>query len=136
MSPEIYSYLFPLLLEKGALDMYITPIYMKKNRPGHILSVLCSLENRKELTRVLFSETSTLGIRVQPVERETLERRHTEVTTPWGVIRIKEAGENGNFWKAAPEYEDCARIARIQNVPLREVYETALRVYSEGNHGE
>lgn len=132
MSPEVYSHLFPLLLEKGALDVYVTPVVMKKNRPGHILSVLSPVALKDDLTETLFAETPTLGIRILPVERETLERRYSEVTTPWGVVRLKEAGRGGSFGKAAPEYEDCARIARIHAVPLREVYETALRMYDSG----
>jgi uncharacterized protein (TIGR00299 family) protein len=122
MSPEIYSYLFPLLMENGALDVYLTPIYMKKNRPGVLLTVLCRASDAHPLEEIIFRETTTLGIRKIAVERDELERESMIIESRWGLARIKVAGREGVILKYAPEYEDCQRIARKQGLPLKDVY--------------
>lgn len=126
MNPEIYSYLFPMLLEKGALDVYLTPIIMKKNRPGVLLSVLCRISDAHLLEEIIFSETTTLGIRKIAVNREELEREVVNINSSLGMARIKVAGRGGKILKYAPEYEDCQRIAKEQGLALQDVYNILL----------
>jgi uncharacterized protein (TIGR00299 family) protein len=121
MNPEIYSYLFPKLLDNKALDVFVTPILMKKNRPANILSVLCNEETVEQLEEILFTETSTLGIRKYKVEREELERKFDKVNTKHGVITVKYAFRNGKLLKFTPEYEDCRLIAEKTNIPLIQI---------------
>jgi uncharacterized protein (TIGR00299 family) protein len=126
MNPEIYSYLFPKLLENGALDVFTTPIVMKKNRPANILSVLCKEENAAQMEAILFTETTTLGIRKYNVERNELERRIEKIYTTHGEINLKIASKNGAIIKFSPEYEDCNRIATEKSIPLIQIYNEAL----------
>ena len=121
MNPEIYSYLFPKLLENKALDVFVTPIIMKKNRPANILSVLCHDEMVEQLEEIIFTETSTLGIRKYNVQREILERKFDKVTTRFGQVTIKYAFRNGKLLKFTPEYEECRQIAENTNTPLIQI---------------
>ena len=121
MNPEIYSYLFPKLFDNKALDVFVTPILMKKNRPANILSVLCNEETVEQLEEILFTETSTLGIRKYKVEREELERKFDKVNTKYGIVTIKYAFRNGKFLKFTPEYEECRLIAEKTNIPLIQI---------------
>ena len=125
LNPQIYDYLMARLFEAGALDVTLTPIQMKKNRPGTQLSVLCHPAGAGPLGAILFAETSTLGVRKQTVERQALERTITSVDTPYGRVRIKVARLAGGGVKSAPEYEDCRILAEARGVPLREVYRAA-----------
>jgi pyridinium-3,5-bisthiocarboxylic acid mononucleotide nickel chelatase len=130
MSPEVHGYVVERLLGAGALDAYLTPVLMKKGRPGVVISVLCRPDDAPQLRGLLFAETTTLGIRTSEVQRDCLPRETKTVDTPFGALRIKVArwaeGE-----KAAPEYEDCRRAAETFGVPLQHVYQAALRAYSE-----
>ena len=121
MTPEIYGYLIDRLLEAGARDAFLTPVIMKKGRPGIQLTVLTDPNKETELTELIFSETTTLGIRRLPVQRHTLERRTDTVQTPYGPIRVKIA-DIGGKQRITPEYDDCARIAREKQVPILDVY--------------
>lgn len=121
MNPEIYSYLFPKLFDNKALDVFVTPILMKKNRPANILSVLCNEEMAGQLEEILFTETSTLGIRKYKVEREELQREFKNITTRYGMITVKYAFRNGKLLKFTPEYEDCRLIAEKTNIPLIQI---------------
>jgi len=121
MNPEIYSYLFPKLLDNGALDVFTTPIYMKKSRPANILSVLCNEETVEQLEEIIFTETTTLGIRKYKVEREELQRKFEKINTRFGEVSVKFAFRNGELLKFAPEYEDCRRIAEDANIPLIQI---------------
>jgi uncharacterized protein (DUF111 family) len=123
---EIVGYCFEQLFAAGALDVFSTPIQMKKNRPGVLLSVLAPESALEALETILFRETETFGIRRYPVERHKLRREAVTVTTPWGPIRAKRGSRSGGPDVCTPEYEDCARVARQHGVPLREVY-TAVR---------
>lgn len=123
MNPEIYSYIMPLLFEQGALDVFYTNIIMKKNRPGIKLSVLCHMDDMEAIENIIFHETTTLGIRKYQVDREILERSSEKVETIYGEIRVKVAKKNHKTVKAAPEYEDCRRIASENNIPLKDVYD-------------
>jgi len=128
---EVIGYCYDLLLAAGALDVFGTPIFMKKNRPGVLLSVLAPETKLAELEEILFRETATFGIRRYPVTRNKLNRRPCTVSTPWGPLRGKLGWQEGRPPIFAPEYEDCARVARQHAVPLREVYLQAQRAYLE-----
>jgi uncharacterized protein (TIGR00299 family) protein len=125
ISPQILGHVMDRAFELGALDCYFTSVQMKKNRPGVLLSVLCREEQRASLSELLFSETTTLGIRAYEVERRALERRIVTVETQYGPIDVKVAQLNGHIIKEMPEYEQCRQAAREANVPLRIVEEAA-----------
>ncbi len=121
MNPEHYAYLITKMLEMGADDVFITPIIMKKTRPAHKLSVLCKNELIAPLTRFIFTETSTLGLRQYPVKKSILDRKTTIVQTPWGEVRIKQGLMDNKIIKSKPEYDDCVQIAQAHNLPLHQV---------------
>ncbi|MBN1836400.1 MAG: nickel pincer cofactor biosynthesis protein LarC [Spirochaetales bacterium] len=123
MNPEIYSYLMPLLLERGALDAFLTQVLMKKGRPAVQLSVLCRPGDESALEAVIFRETTTLGVRRHSVLRSRLERQAAEIETELGTLRVKVIYQGGSAVRAVPEYEECRRIAADRGLPLREVYE-------------
>jgi uncharacterized protein (TIGR00299 family) protein len=116
-TPEVLGFAMERLLAAGALDVTFTPLFMKKNRPGTLLTVLARPESRDDLARILFNETSTLGVRIHEAERRVEAREIVEVETPHGRVRVK-VSAGGNF---APEYEDCRRIALERGVPLKQV---------------
>ena len=122
MNPEIYSYLVPLLFENGAKDVFVTPVIMKKNRPGNILTILCETKHSSILEDIIFTETSTLGIRKYPVERSELKRTHIKLDTDFGIVKVKAAYSGSRLLKIAPEYEQCKKIAMENNIPLKDVY--------------
>ena len=125
ISPQILGHVMERAFELGALDCYFTSVQMKKNRPGVLLSILSRAEQRPALTDLLFSETTTLGIRAYEIERRALERKIVAVETQYGPIDVKVAQLNGHVVKAMPEYEQCREAARRANVPLRLVEEAA-----------
>ena len=131
MNPEIYSHLFPTLLDNKALDVFVTPIVMKKNRPAHKLSILCREEDAGQLEEIVFRETPTLGIRKYPVEREELERRFEKVETRFGEITVKLAYRNGTLLKFSPEYEECREAAEQTGIPLFQIYNEVNRISGE-----
>ena len=108
-----------------------TPIQMKKNRPGMLLTVLCRPEDCARLRQLVFTETTTLGVRERRETRAVLPRRHVSVQTRFGEVRMKLANLNGSVTNYAPEYEDCRRIAEQQRVPLKSVMQEAIRIYLE-----
>ncbi|MFA6472140.1 MAG: nickel pincer cofactor biosynthesis protein LarC [Candidatus Latescibacterota bacterium] len=122
MNPEIFGYLSDLLLEAGARDVYMTPVYMKKGRPGTLLSVITDECRADDMFEILFRETTTLGVRIERVTRRKVKRESRTVSTPFGPVQVKVAYGNG-FERFAPEFEDCARIAREKKIPLLSVYE-------------
>jgi hypothetical protein len=130
LNPQVYGYVMDRLLEDGALDVFGMPVQMKKNRPGTLLTVLCKPEDAEKLTQLVFSETTTLGVRHREESRQTLARRWESVRTEWGEVRIKIASMNGTVTNYAPEYEDCRRIAAEHRVPLKTVMQEASRAYS------
>jgi pyridinium-3,5-bisthiocarboxylic acid mononucleotide nickel chelatase len=125
MSPQIYGYFVERALAAGALDVFSTPVQMKKNRPGQLVTILCEISNRARLIDLIFHETTTIGVRTYEVRRQTLNRETVPVETPLGSIRMKISRLNGSILNAAPEYEDCQRIAAQKNVPLKQVLSTA-----------
>jgi len=132
MNPEIYSYLFPELLENNALDVFVTPIIMKKNRPANKLSVLCDEEHVGKIEEIIFNETTTLGIRKYRVEREELKREFGKVSTKFGEITVKYAYKNGELIKYSPEYEDCQLIAKKTGIPLYLIYNEVVDEVKKG----
>jgi uncharacterized protein (TIGR00299 family) protein len=125
LNPEIYEYVMDRLFEAGALDVFFSPIQMKKNRPATLLRALCQPDDADVLMTILFAETSTLGVRQQVVTRHCLTRTARTVETPYGPVRVKVAELGEGRVKAAPEYGDCRRLAEASGVPLREVYRAA-----------
>ena len=123
-SPELLGYAMERLFEAGALDVYFTPIQMKKNRPGTLLGVIAPPERAGQLASLVLSETTTLGVRMHRATRLIAERRRVTVETPFGPVRVKQK-LLGNRTIGAPEYEDCARLAREHGVPLADVYRAA-----------
>lgn len=126
MNPEIYSYIVPKLFDNGALDVYLTNIIMKKNRPGVKVSVLCKEDETEVFENILFTETTTLGVRKYRVEREALEREFVKLETRFGPVTIKKAIRSGEVLKQAPEYEECKEIAEKHELPIKDVYEEIL----------
>ncbi|MFB4163813.1 nickel insertion protein [Alteribacillus sp. JSM 102045] len=123
MTAEMLGYLMDELFEKGANDVYYTPIYMKKNRPAVMLSLLCEKAKLSSIKSYLFTETTTFGIRSYPISVHRLERHFRTVSSPWGEITVKQAFHNGELVEQSPEYEDCAKLARAHGVPLKTVYQ-------------
>ena len=125
MSPQIYGYFAEQALAAGALDIFSTAVQMKKNRPGQLVTLLCEPSNLKSLIDLIFRETTTIGIRTHEVRRQTLARESVPVDTPLGTIRMKLSRLNGTLLNAAPEYEDCRKIAAEKGLPLKQVLSTA-----------
>jgi uncharacterized protein (TIGR00299 family) protein len=125
-NPEFYEHVMERLFEAGARDVFLAPVHMKKNRPGVILSVLCSESERERLAGIVMSETSAIGVRYYSVQRLVLGRETREVTTPYGVVRVKIARSPDGYDNIAPEYEDCKRLACQQLVPIKIVYQAAV----------
>ncbi|MGB8011442.1 MAG: nickel pincer cofactor biosynthesis protein LarC [Terriglobales bacterium] len=132
LTPQVLAYAMERLLAEGALDVFSVPVQMKKSRPGALLTVLAKLEDADRLTKVIFAETTTLGVRCREEQRQTLSRRWETVETTWGPVRIKIANLNGNVSNYAPEYEDCRTLAEAQHVPLRTVMQAAIQQYLRG----
>jgi pyridinium-3,5-bisthiocarboxylic acid mononucleotide nickel chelatase len=126
-SPQVLGYALDRLMAAGALDVSLSPIQMKKNRPGSLLQVIARPEDQERLAQVIFAETSTLGLRIYAAERRVEERRVVQVELPWGAVRGKVSGQ-GTF---APEYEDCRNIAERTGTPLAQVMEAARTAYSQ-----
>ncbi|HZR64246.1 MAG TPA: nickel pincer cofactor biosynthesis protein LarC [Terriglobales bacterium] len=129
LNPQVFGYVMDRLLEAGALDVFGTPVQMKKNRPGMLLTALAKPEDTDKLVQIIFAETTTLGIRRREETRQALARKWETVTTRFGDVRMKIASMNGSISSYAPEYEDCRRIAREQRVPLKMVMQEAVREY-------
>lgn len=128
MNPEFYDYIMDKLFSRGALDVFLIPIQMKKNRPAHILNIMVYEQNLKEVLEVLFTESTTLGVRIKEVKRLRLNQQNFIAETKYGKIRVKVGIFKGNIKNVAPEYEDCKKIAKQHQVPLKEIYEEAKKV--------
>jgi len=129
MAGKICGYVMERALEMGALDCYFTPVQMKKNRPGLLLTILCQIEEREKLMQLLFEETTTLGIRSYEVDRRSLERQTVRVETLYGPIDVKVARHAGRVVNAMPEFEHCRLAARAANIPLRVVEDAARAAF-------
>src|SRR5215469_6260740 len=129
LNPQVFGYVMERLLEAGALDVFGTPVNMKKNRPGTLLTVLSKPEAAANLAQIIFAETTTLGVRRREEKRQVLGRKWQTVSTHFGAVRIKIASMNGTVTSYAPEYEDCRRIAAEHRVPLKMVMQEALQEF-------
>ena len=129
LNPQVFGYVMDRLLAEGALDVFGMPVQMKKNRPGMLLTVLAKPEDAEKLAKIVFDETSTLGVRRREERRQVLDRQWETVGTPWGEVRMKIASMNGAVTNYAPEYEDCRHIAEAKHVPLKSVMQEATRAY-------
>jgi uncharacterized protein (TIGR00299 family) protein len=124
-TPQVLGYTMEKLLESGALDVTLEPVFMKKNRPGLLLRAIARPEDRELIAQVIFAETTTLGLRIYDAQRRVKARRIIEIDIPQGRVRIK-AADDGSF---APEYEDCKRLAQQSGVPLKQILAEANLVY-------
>jgi len=129
MNPQIFGVLMDKLLAAGALDVFYTPIQMKKNRPGTLLSVIAPPPLREVLTSTIFRETTTIGVRHREMARECLDRETHTVTTPFGPVRFKIARRNGEILNAAPEFEDCVHLANQHGRPIKEIQAAAIKAF-------
>ena len=133
VTPEVVAYALERLLTAGALDAYATPIQMKKGRPATMISAICSPSDADDLARILFAETSTLGVRIHDTRRRILARDTITVATRWGDVAVKLSFEGDRRLGASPEYENCAVLAREHAVPLRTIMEEARSLALIGN---
>ena len=131
LSPQVLAYVTEAALSKGALDVMLTPVIMKKGRPGTLLTVLCNEADRAALEKLILSETSTLGIRVRHDSRVCLDRSFASVKTEYGDIRMKIGSLAGDELNAAPEFEDCRSAAQQHNVPVKQVQQAAVVAYRQ-----
>jgi pyridinium-3,5-bisthiocarboxylic acid mononucleotide nickel chelatase len=131
MNPQIYGYFMEKALAAGALDVYSTPVQMKKNRPGMLVTVLCKLQDAESLTKLLFEETTTLGVRSHTADRRVLPREFVKVATQFGEVHVKVARVNGRIQHAAPEFDDCRKLAEEKHVPLHRVMDEAMRAWEK-----
>jgi uncharacterized protein (TIGR00299 family) protein len=129
MSPQVYGYFQEKAIAAGALDVYATPIQMKKNRPAVLITLVCPGELLDTLCRLIFEETTTIGVRYTLAKRKTLQRESVRVQTEYGAITVKISRLDGRRVNAAPEYEDCRRLAVEKGVPLKEVLAAATLAY-------
>jgi pyridinium-3,5-bisthiocarboxylic acid mononucleotide nickel chelatase len=129
MSPQLYSYFLERAFTAGAVDVYATPIQMKKSRPALLITVICPSSLVDSLSELVFTETTTIGIRYTFVQRKILERRFERVQTAYGEVAVKVALSGGRRLNAVPEYEDCRRIAARKGLPLKDVFAAATHAY-------
>ena len=134
-SPQIIGHVMDRVLELGALDCFFTPVQMKKNRPGVLLSALCRREEKEAVMKLLFMETTTLGIRSYEVTRRALERSVVRVETQYGPIDVKVAHLDGRVVNEMPEFEQCREAAARANVPLKLVEEATRLALAKKGHG-
>ncbi|KAB2665339.1 MAG: nickel pincer cofactor biosynthesis protein LarC [Verrucomicrobia bacterium] len=126
LNPEILGHVLEKALRWGALDAFHTPVQMKKQRPGVVLTILCAADDADRFTELLLTETSAFGVRRSLAERRKLRREVVEVSTPFGKVKVKLGHLDGRTVQAAPEFESCRSVAAMAGVPLREVYEAAV----------
>jgi hypothetical protein len=129
MNPQIFGALMDRLLAEGALDVFYTPVQMKKNRPGTLLTILAPPDLRDALVGTVFRETTSIGVRYREMSRECLDRETVTVQTPFGAVRFKVARRDGEVLNASPEFDDCARIAAERGTPLKDVQAAAVKAW-------
>ena len=134
MNPQFYDHIMQLLFSEGAKDVFMTPIIMKKNRPGVILSVIASPTDSDRLTEIVLRETTTLGVRISGMKtRKIVAREIIHVTTPLGEARVKVRGRDGLSPVYTPEYDDCKRLAQEHRKPIQEIYDLVRKAAAEGD---
>ena len=135
MTPQLFGVVMDALLAAGALDVYYTPVQMKKNRPGTLLTVLAPPAARASLTALIFRETTTIGVRYRESEREVLDRETVVAVTAVGPIRLKVARLRGEIMNVSPEFDDCVRAAKAAGRPVKEVQALAVRAFHDRTEG-
>jgi uncharacterized protein (TIGR00299 family) protein len=135
MTPQLFGAVMDALLAAGALDVFYTPVQMKKNRPGTLLTVIAPPDARTALTELIFRETTTIGVRYRESEREVLDRAIVIVTTDVGPIRVKVARQRDEVLNVSPEFDDCVRAARAAGRPVKDVQALAVRAFHDRPHG-
>jgi uncharacterized protein (DUF111 family) len=128
MNPQFFEPLSERLFAAGALDVWLTPVTMKKGRPATVVSAIVPANRRSEVERTLFVESTTIGVRATSVSRTRADRRIETVTTRWGDVRLKLRGWEGRATGAMPEYDDCLRLSRESGAPIREIWSEAHRL--------
>ncbi len=134
MNPEIYEYVMERLFNAGADDVFFQPIVMKKTRPATKISVLCKQSVSQQIKNILFTETSTLGLREYLVHKTSLQRNRKIIETRWGKVNIKQGIFNDKVIKSKPEYEDCLKISLENNIPLNDVYNEVFKINNQLNN--
>jgi uncharacterized protein (TIGR00299 family) protein len=129
LNPQVFGTVMTTLLQAGALDVYYTPVQMKKNRPGTLVTVLSDHATADALLDILFAETTTLGVRRHEVMREALRRESRTVTTPYGPVHVKLGWRQGRLVNVTPEFDDCAHLAQAHAVPVKEVIDAAMQAW-------
>ncbi len=127
MSSESYTYLYDKLFDNNALDVYSTPIFMKKNRPAYKLSVICNKVDREKIEKVIFKETTTFGIRSYEVSRSILDRNFTKVETVYGEVTVKNGYLENELIKSSFEFEDLKRLAIENDIPLNKIMNECIK---------
>jgi uncharacterized protein (DUF111 family) len=135
MTPQIFGVVMDALLDAGALDVFYTPVQMKKNRPGTLLTVIAPPEARGALTELIFRETTTIGVRYRESDREVLDRETVVVSTAAGPIRVKVARKGREVLNVSPEFDDCVRAAKAAGRPVKEVQALAVRAFHDRPQG-
>jgi len=133
MNPQLFGPLMDRLAEAGALDVFYAAVQMKKNRPGTLVTIIAPPDKREAVTAVLFTHTTTIGVRYQEMRRDTLDRKIVVLETPLGPLRIKIASRDGRVLNAAAEFDDCARVAAERGLPLKDVQAIAMRAWLESS---
>jgi hypothetical protein len=131
MNPQIFGVVMDRLYEAGALEVFYVPVQMKKNRPGTLLTAISPPEHRARLAEVIFAETTTIGLRYTEMNRECLRRDIITVETSVGAVRFKVAYRDGRVTNALPEFEDCARLAVVNHLSVKEVQALAIQAYGD-----
>jgi uncharacterized protein (TIGR00299 family) protein len=129
MSPQLYGHFLEKALEAGALDVYATPVQMKKNRPGQKVTCVCAPGEIDRMTALMFRETTTIGVRCTLQRRRTLRREFVKVETPFGTVAVKRSLLDGRVVNFVPEFEDCRRLADLAGAALKEVQAAAVHAY-------
>ena len=132
MNPEFFGFLMDRLFEEGAIDVYLIPVFMKKNRPGTMIQVLCRKNRKKSIINRILSETTSLGVRYYDVQRAKLARKQINVKTTYGIIEAKEIQQSNGSFRIVPEYEVCKKIALEKNIPIKIVYDTIAKEAAAG----
>lgn len=127
MNPQIYGYVMDKLFDEGALDVYLTPVYMKKNRPGTVITITAPVDIQDKIIKLLFKETTTIGIRKFNIDRFELNRKVESLSTDYGEIRFKVSNYKGNIVNVSPEYEDVKKASLNYNVPFKIAYYNAVK---------
>jgi uncharacterized protein (TIGR00299 family) protein len=131
MNPQIFGVVMDRLYAAGALEVFYVPVQMKKNRPGTLLTVVAPPALRTAMSDIIFSETTTIGLRYSEVERDCLVREHVDVETAIGKVRMKLAWRDGRLVNAVPEFDDCAKLAAAHNLPVKEVQALAVKAWGQ-----